>query len=311
MQEGFPYMLKRLCFVLAFAALGLAACGQTAVTAGTGAGASAQAKSTFTPTTYYFPTATPTVSRTVTPVATDCASQLAGQQNLLRVGDLLVQMEFSLAYPSFKLPDNLPLAPYKMTSDMSGKTPPDPSVNPTLTLPAGGYWGTICNASTSVSITLSSLSLRIDSFTPTSGQTNEWNVCSTAYSRQGGVGGGGCGGGIADPNCAQATFPVSAGAGATTPIASTDCTRLALPQTLKPSTGYSFNLGIGAPTAPGTYTFSLGISVSSGAPVYVPVPHQLLLDAAARAWDGQSCTTAAMQSQIPANDMAAYICPKS
>jgi hypothetical protein len=303
-------MLKRLCFVLAFAALALAACGQTSVSSDTGPGASAQAKSTFTPTTYYFPTATPTVSRTVTPVAIDCASQLAGQQNAVHAGDLLVQLEFSLAYPSTKLPDNLPRAPYKMTSDV-GKIPPDPSVNPYLVLPSGGYWGTICNASTSATHTISGLSLRIDSFTPTSGQTNMWNVCSTSYTRQGGAGGGGCGGGIADPNCAQATFPASAGAGATTSITATECTQLALPQTLKPSMGYGFNLGIGAPTAPGTYSFSLGITLDGAAPVYVPVPHQLLLDASARAWDGESCTTPAMQSQIPVNDTAAYICPKS
>ncbi len=73
----------------------------------------------------------------------------------------------------------------------------------------------------------------------------------------------------------------------------------------------SFNLGIAAPTASGTYTFSLGISLDGAAHVYVPVPHQLLLDSSARAWDGKACITPAMQSQIPANDTAAYVCPKS
>jgi hypothetical protein len=313
-------MLKRVCFVLAFAALALAGCGQTAVSAGPGAGA--QAKSTFSPTTYYFPTATPTVSPNSGPVPIDCANQLAGQQNAVRTGDLVVQMAFALAYPSFKLPDNLPAAPYKMTSDMSGKIPPDPSVNPNLSLPSGGYWSTICNVSTSATHTLSSLSLRVESLTPYSGAVNEWNVCSTTYTRQNGPGGGGCGGGIADPNCLQATFPDSAGAGTITTLASTSCTQLALPQTLKPGMGYGFNLGISIgkdyggnigvapPSNPGTYTFGLGISLDGAAPVYVPVPHQLLLDGSAHVWDGQSCTSPAMQALIPANDTAAYICLK-
>lgn len=258
-----------------------------------------------------FPTATPTPSPTVTPIPTDCVSQLNHAQNLVHSGDLLVSMEFSLAYPSNKLPDNLPFAPYNMTGFTGGKIPTDPSVNPNLVLPSGGYWGVVCNASASATHPLTGLSLRINSFTPSPGQVNAWNVCSTTYTRQGGVGGGGCGGGIADPNCAQATFPAGAGAGATTPLAPTGCTMIPLPRGLAPGIGFPFNLGIIAPTAPGTYTFSLGISLDGAAPVYVPVPHQLLLDPSARVWDGQSCTTPAMQSQIPANDTAAYICPTS
>jgi hypothetical protein len=301
-------MLKRLCLVLAFVALALAACGQSTVTAGAGPAASVSATATITPTT----TATSTPSPTAKPPAsTNCVDELAQWQNLTHVGDLLVRMEFSLAYPSTKLPDNIPLAPYKMTSDMGGKIPHDPSVNPNLALPTGGYYGAICNASASATHTLTSLVLRIDSFTPYSGQVNEWNVCATTYTRQGGPAGGGCGGGVADINCAQATFPTSARAGSNTPLVFTGCTQMTLPHALPHGMLYGFNLGIAAPTAPGTYTFSLGISLDGAAPVYVPVPHQLLLDSSARVWDGKACTAPAMLSQIPASDTAAYVCPQS
>jgi hypothetical protein len=296
-------MLQRLCLVLAFVALALAACGQSTVTAGAGPTATATAMIT--------PTATTTPSPTAKPVSTNCADELAQLQNLTHVGDLLVQMEFSLAYPSTKLPDSIPLAPYKVTSDMGGKIPHDPSVNPNLALPTGGYYGAVCNASASAAHTLTSLVLRIDSFIPYSGQVNQWNVCATTYTRQRGAGGGGCGGGVADVNCAQATFPASAGAGANTPLVFTGCTQVVLPHALPHGMLYGFNLGIAAPTAPGTYTFSLGISLDGAAPVYVPVPHQLLLDSSARVWDGKACTTPAMQSQVPANDTTAYVCPNS
>jgi hypothetical protein len=255
-------MLKHLCLVLAFVALALAACGQSTVTARTGPTATAT----------LFPTATPTPSPTATPIPTNCAAQLAVWQNLGHAGDLLVHMEFSLAYPSTKLPDNIPLAPYKVTSDMGGKIPHDPSVNPNLALPTGGYFGTICNASASATYTLTSLVLRIETFTPHSGQVNEWNVCATTYTRQGGPAGGGCGGGVGDVNCAQATFPASAGAGANTPLAFTGCTQVALPHALHHGMGYDFNLGIAAPIAPGTYTFSLGISLDGAAPSTCPFP---------------------------------------
>jgi hypothetical protein len=287
--------------VAAVAVLALAGCGRTVV-------------AVTTATATLFPTATPTPSPTVTPIPTDCVSQLNHAPNLVHSGDLLVSMEFSLAYPSHKLPDNIPLAPYKMTADLVGKIPPDPSVNPHLDLPTGGYYGTVCNASASATHTLTGLSLRIASFTPYSGQVNQWQVCSGSYGRPNGVQGGGCGGGVAAFNCTQASFPAGAGAGATTPLAplaATGCNQVGLSHALQPGMDYGFNLGIVAPTAPGTYTFSLGISLDGATPVYVPVPHQLLLDSSARTWDGQSCTTPAMQSQIPANDTSAYICPAS
>ncbi|HKB49700.1 MAG TPA: hypothetical protein VKC57_18465, partial [Ktedonobacterales bacterium] len=132
-------MLQRLCLVLAFVALALAACGQSTVTAG--AGPTAIATATITP------TATTTPSPTARPVSTNCTDEVAQFQNLTHAGDLLVRMEFSLADPSTKLPDNIPLAPYKMTSDTGGKIPNDPSVNPDLALPSGGYYGAICNTS--------------------------------------------------------------------------------------------------------------------------------------------------------------------
>src|SRR5258708_489617 len=155
-------MLQRLCLVLAFVALALAACGQSTVTAG--AGPTAIATATITP------TAPTTPSPPAKPVSTNCVDELAQSQNLTHAGDLLVQMEFSLAYPSTKLPDSIPLAPCKVTSDMGGKIPHDPSVNPNLALPTGGYYAAIFTASASAPHTLTNLVLRLDSFTPHSSQ---------------------------------------------------------------------------------------------------------------------------------------------
>lgn len=280
------------------------------ILAGCGRTVSAITTSAATPTATLFPTPTRTPLPTPTLGPIDCASQLSNAPNLVHSGDLLVSMEFSLAYPSHKLPDGIPLAPYKMTPDLTGKIPPDPSVNPYLTEPSGGYYASVCNTSSGATHTLTSLSLSITSFTPYSGTVNQWNVCDGGYARPNGFQGGGCGGAIADPNCARATFPASAGTGASTPLAPTQCTQRPLPVSLKPGSDYGFNLGIVAPTAPGTYTFSLGISLDGAAPVFVPVPHQLLLDSSSRAWGGQPCAAPSMQSQIPANDTSAYICPK-
>src|SRR5262249_51516819 len=159
---------------------------------------------------------------------------------------------------------------FPLPSGFSGKVAPNPSVNPTLQAPAGGYFADLCNTSTTKSHTLTGLSLRIAGFTPYTGQLNSYNVCDGFYARPQGLGGGCCGGGVADPNPGTATFGHTAGAGVT--VAISNPTRTPLPSAIKPGDGYGLNLGIVPPTIPGTYTFALGIALDGTAPVFVPVP---------------------------------------
>jgi hypothetical protein len=178
-----------------------------------------------------------------------------------------------------------------------------------------GYAGVVCNASTTTHM-LTDLTVRIDSFTPVSAVLNAWHPCEGYYARPAGVQGNssGCIGGFPSPNCRHAAFAPSAGAGAVISTTST-CKGPPLPAALHASDpyGYDFNLGIVAPTAPGIYTFSLGIAFDGAAPVYFSLPHPILLAPITHLWDAQSCTTPAMQSQIPTatNPPTDYICPKS
>src|SRR5262249_31391220 len=159
--------------------------------------------------------------------------------------------------------------------------------NPSLAGPTGGYFATICNASTTKSHTLTGLSLRIASFTPYTGQLNAYNDCDGFYSRPNGPGGGGCGGAVADPNPGTATFAPTAAAGVT--VAISNPTGTPLPSSLKPGVGYGLNLGVVPPTAPGSYTFALGIALDSAAPVFAPISHPVLLASVAHKWTGQAC----------------------
>lgn len=63
------------------------------------------------------------------------------------------------------------------------------------------------------------------------------------------------------------------------------------------------------PTASGLYTFSLGLSVNSEAPVFFSTTKPVLLATITQEWNGQNCTTDAMMAQIPASSQSYYICP--
>jgi hypothetical protein len=229
-----------------------------------------------------------------------------------------VQTDFDQTFPARKLPDSTPLKPLQISaSDQSAldqQLPPDPAINPDLMDPAG-YAGEVCDASATPH-TLTSLTVRIDSYTPASAVLNAWRPCEGYYARPDGVQGNAsqCTGGFPSPNCRHAAFAPNAAVGAVVSTTST-CKGPPLPVTLHTSDqfGYGFNLGIVAPTAPGTYTFSLGVAFDGAAPIYFPLPHAILLAPVTHMWDAQSCATASMQSQIPpATDPPTdYICPKS
>jgi hypothetical protein len=233
-------------------------------------------------------------------------------------GDAIVQADFDQTFPSRRLPDSTPLKPLKVSasdpSALDQQLPPDPAVNPDLMDPAG-YAGEVCAASAS-SHMLTSLTVRIDSFTPASTVQNAWRPCEGYYARPAGVQGNSsqCAGGFPSPNCRHAAFAPSAGVGAVVSTTST-CKGPPLPAELHASDqyGYGFNLGIVVPSAPGIYTFSLGVAFDGAAPVYFPLPHSILIAPIVHVWDAESCTTAAMQAQIPpaTNPPTDYICPKS
>ncbi len=290
----------RMGYLLALACLLVAGCG------GSTLGAAATATSTRTP----LPTVTPSPSPTATatqPPSAACATTLAGQPGVVRHGDLLITFTFGLSYPARKLPDGLALKPYQFTT----QPPMDPAVNPNIGDPVGGFDVQICNGG-GVSHTLNDLGVAIQSFTAYTGALNTWNVCSTTYTRQSGATGGGCGGGVGDPNCLLVSFPSSATTGASASAATTGCTTQKLPAILAPQDAYFANLGVTMPTAAGTYTLALVYAADGVAPVSVPFADPILIAPVAHDWDGTACTTAAMQTQIPSsNPTTPYICPKS
>jgi len=90
------------------------------------------------------------------------------------------------------------------------------------------------------------------------------------------------------------------------------CSTLPPPLTLASDSDYYAELGVTMPTAAGTYTLALTVSADGSAPITIPFADPILLAPVAHDWDGQACTTSAMQSQIPtANPTTPYICPKS
>jgi hypothetical protein len=293
---------QRTGLLLALTCLLLPGCG------GSTFGAAATATPTHTP----LPTATSQPSPTATPTqppSLTCADVFrGGNSGAVQHGDFLIVFAFGLAYPARQLPDGLPLKPYQFTT----QPPEDPAVNPHIAEPLSGFDLTICNAGASASHTLGNLAVTIQSFTPYTGQLNTWAPCNTTYTRQGGPSGGGCGGGVGDANCFQATFPSSASTGATASLATTTCAQQPLPVTLKPNDAFYANLGVIMPTAPGTYGIALTYTADGAAPVSVPFADHLLLAPVAHDWDGQACTSPTMQAQIPAaNPTTPYICPKS
>lgn len=304
--------------VVALAGL-LAACGATSSTGPAADAATASATATAT----LSPTATATALATVEKASlpSTCLADYGGP-SLLRVGDLVLsQVAFGLTYPSYQLPDGIPLAPFKLPTTHGNPNPGSPPANPGMREPDGGYVLSVCNVSSSQSHILESFAVRVAAFTAYNGQLNAWQPCNQSYSAQYKMpGSAGCGGGAALNEALHATFPADAEVGATVVAVQTGSWNLSnpskpfppLPLALAPGQSVSIDIGLTVPTTPGTYTFTFGVSVDGApSPVFFSTPPAALFAPVAHEWDGQACMTAAMQSQIPASSTDDYVCPKS
>jgi hypothetical protein len=276
------------------------------------------------------PTATATAQPTV-PVFN--AQRICGPLvPVVSVGGLVVVKEVQLgntAYPKARLADNAAQAPLVVdrTGNHPGADPAHPT-NPFLYEMRGGYWLAICNMSTTPH-TIGRVDVRLDSVTPYTAQLNEWDECSSIYSRTFGVQGGGCGGANLQDEYLHAPFAANVTAGTTVTATQTGTGDSGLkgngmygplPVTLQPGQVMTIDVGMG-PDGPGyqafsiagTYIFSFGLGVDGQAPVFALSSPPTLLAPPAHEWNGQACTSAAMQAQIPpaTNPPTFYICPVS
>ena len=282
-----------------------------------------------------YPTPTPTATlasappATATPTATSSLTETCGPTSnsagaaMVTVGDLQALMQLGgLSYPARKLPDGLPLAPFKLQMSspaaLDAQLPPNPLTDPSMTEPQGGYWLSICDTSPTQAHTLDQVSVQIASFTPYGGHLNEWDSgdtkCGTVYARPQGVSGGGCGGAVGGAACFHATFAEGDGVGSSVSAPFTSAigclTGGTLPLPLPHGQGLNFALGITQPRAPGTYTFTIRLVTDAGTLTFVPTA-PVLLAPVAHKWSGDACTAAAMQAQIPqaTDPPTTYICP--
>ncbi len=293
--------------------LSLAGCGTAASGGGT-------ALSSPTVTATPAPTPIPTVS-----TAPASCGMSAGRSPIYHVGDLLIQQGFALVYPSRKLPDGTPLAPYSMpdpsdSAALNARVPSDPPTNPDMQESPGGFLVTICNVSTTQSHVVMSVSARIDSFTPYTGALNVWNYCDGVYSRSQ-PSATGCGGGLVTDEYLSANFPASASVGSTVSATQVGTGNSSgsgpdaepLPVTLGPGQSLMLDVTVTVPAAPGIYGFSLGVAADSTAPAFAPAGQPALFAPVAHKWTAEACMTPAMQSQIPAatTPPTFYICPEA
>jgi hypothetical protein len=301
-------MMRRSLALIAIsllACLSLAGCGATS------------ASSAATPTAT--PTATPSPAPAQLPTATAdqfhaaCPSS-QGFGAIYQSGDAYIAVSLiSLAYPAAKLPDGLPLAPFKLPpgADALHGLPQSPEVNPELE--HTGIMVEYCNGSKSVSHRVEGVSVRIDRFTQYAGALNSWQFCDGFYTN-GQVNGGGCGGHFFADEYLHAAFASSDGAGTTRnadfiKVVADDSTLPPLPVNLASGQSALLEVAITAPTAPGTYGFSFSVGIDGAHLPHAALPDDLLLDSAARKWSGDACKVAAMQDELPAGSPDSYICP--
>jgi hypothetical protein len=212
-------------------------------------------------------------------------------------------------YPSELLPSNVPNAPYQLATSAVTAFAPSPAVNPHL---SPGYLVQFCNQ-TATTHTLSSLTVSIASFTPSSGPVNVWQVCDWgAYNAATKQGTNGCGGGFGgDVGVLGATLS-SDSAGASAPaMAGGQYGGTNLPATLGPHTSIALLVAVNGLTSAGTYALSFGVSVDGATPTSVaPGDGSFLIAPSAVVWSGTACQTPAMQAQIPAATKDTYyVCP--
>jgi hypothetical protein len=265
--------------------------------------------------------ATPTATPSPAPLSTATADQFhaacpsgQGFGDIYQSGDSYIAVSLiGLAYPAVKLPDGILLDPFKLPSDAGDLhgLPQSPEVNPELE--HTGIMVEYCNGAKSASHRVEGVSVRIDRFTPYTGELNSWQFCDGFYTN-GKVNGGGCGGHFFADEYLHATFDSTASVRATRSadfikVVSDDSTLPPLPVNLTPGQGALLEVAITAPTVPGTYGFSFSVGVDGAHLPFAALSDDLLLDSAARKWSGQACTVAAMQDELFGVATGSYICP--
>ena len=218
-------------------------------------------------------------------------------------------------YPSELMPNNEPNAPYKVPltaseAEQVDAFQPNPPVNPSL---SEGYLFQVCNQ-TSAAHTVSSLSVTIASFTPSSGPITVWHVCQDGpYDAATKANTGGCGGGSRVFDSLVATLQ-SDSTGASAPATANTVGDLSgpnLPIVIGPNESMVFLIAVNGLTSQGTYALSFGVSIDGAAPTPVtPSDGSFLIAPAAIVWTGTACQTPAMLAQIPpASQDTYYVCP--
>jgi hypothetical protein len=279
------------------------------------------------------PTATATPQPTITPsVMTACFGADAAGLKVTKIGDLLfAPITFGyLSYPSVQLPDGLSLSePYKMPDSLATVTPGAPAgvslINPKLTGLGAGLLLLLCNTATAQSHMVTSVSARIDAFTPYSGLANQWPPCEASVNSHLQLSGGGCGGSSGPCVCVGATFPDGAAQGTTVVAANQPSADLGLPVTLAPGEAGRLFVSILLPSTPSTtpfisyvpntpgyYTFNLGTSIDGATAFFPAAPGPKMLLAPAHLWQGQICMDApSLKAQItPTSPETYYVCGK-
>lgn len=274
------------------------------------------------------PTPWPTAAATATPALPSTTSsgaipEFAGcdpilykpaQPQYVSLGGLNVSVpERVFDYPSELLPNNAPNAPYQVPVTASEAQQvvtfhPNPPVNPAL---SNGYFIQICNK-TSAPHTLTSLSVTIARFTPSSGPVNVWHLCQDGpYDSATKQTTGGCGGALGAIGWLAATLPGDS-TGASAPAISNDYgANQSLPVSIGPNEYIGLVVAVKGLTRQGTYALSFRISVDGAAPkTLTPSDGPFLIAPSARVWTGTACQTPAMQAHIPASSQDTYyVCP--
>lgn len=216
----------------------------------------------------------------------------------------------ALDYPSALLPSNLPSAPYQIPASAVTNYQPNPPVNPALVT---GYALQVCNQ-TSAPHTISSLSITIARFTPSSGPISVWHICQdgpyNAATKQTTTG---CGGGLGGVAMMAASFASDA-AGTSAPVtanAKTSHGGPTPPFDIGPNQSVTFVIAVNGLTSQGTYALTLGLSLDGAAPTTLtPSDGPFLIAPSATVWTGTACESAAMQAHIPtASQDTYYVCP--
>ena len=262
-------------------------------------------------------------------VASVCRVVLGGggaPQIVYKLSDsLYVEAVYGLPYASYRLPVDLPVAPWPLPARVAATSSTaqlggEPNLNPGIGQ-GSGILLTVCNSGAQP-LTLSGAQVIVADFSPATGSVDAWNGCEGAFVRPQGLFGGGCGGAIIADETMNANFAASAGKGATATATQVGANGQngygPLPVTLKPSSSISLLISLTRPDALGTYEFAVNVttSVSGGASVmspYAPLGPQLFA-LVAHKFTGQACTASAMQSQIPTaatNPPTYYICPEA